>query len=568
MTLDEAVGEIVGAATDTEQRHPPFFFIVGAGISSPSIPLASGIIDECQQVARDAGSTCTLDSDEPMHVYSSWFKAAYRQRVQRQRYLRKLVENGSVTGSHLRLAHLLEHPVIANLVVTPNFDDYLTRALDLFGIRHVVCDHPLTIERIQLEDKIPQIVHVHGSHLFYDACNLEPEIEDRADTPTINTWLQTVMSARSPIVVGYCGWERDAIMQALRKRLQSRNPLPHTMYWFCYKPTEEAHLPKWLSKHADVRIVTANNDTHSSELRRDIGGLLRQTLGRNPFNDWIPPSQHINSDKLTLDARWVFEALLRELDADEPRVMTDPLGHFADTLESMLPKGDSYYQVIGVVERIREAGRLVQQEGTNGDFIQAAANEKNPVAAGELLLKVTVETLTEVRIAGCLWVAFGVMERLHDEPHTTIALGRHLLGIDKNRLGIEMNMIMANTSTKLGFALLKTGKTDDADSAFDIAISFCVEPIEPSPGDMRKPDFTDSIASAYIGKAFVLFAKKDGLGYKLMLESVLENCGDKMVESKRVILTDLVTRAQESFQRILQMDKDGTSPDPVIDEEE
>src|SRR5439155_7544974 len=105
-----------------------------------------------------------------------------------------------------------------------------------------------------------QIVHVHGSYLFYDCANLRGEIVgraqlDRETSLTMVGLLDNVLWARSPIVVGYSGWEGDVIMSALKRRLGGGQPLGHTVYWVCYKREAAAQLPEWLRANGNVRFV-------------------------------------------------------------------------------------------------------------------------------------------------------------------------------------------------------------------------------------------------------------------------------------------------------------------------
>lgn len=221
--LDDAVSRIKQACESGEKDSPsPFFFMVGAGISHPSVPLARDVIAHCKEMARtyhrtsDPGKTNTLDQ------YSHWFQTAYAEPDQRQRYLRRLIEGTPITHANFRLAHLLLDSTISNLVVTTNFDDFLSKALTLFGQPHIVCDHPSTVGRINHTRPMVQIVHLHGSYWFYDCCNLRGELEDRArqsrqTSSTMASLLDQILWERSPLVIGYSGWEGDVFMEALRQ---------------------------------------------------------------------------------------------------------------------------------------------------------------------------------------------------------------------------------------------------------------------------------------------------------------------------------------------------------------
>src|SRR5262245_783332 len=97
--LPEAVSEIHQACAEaaTTAARSPFFFVVGAGISYPSVPLAREIIDHCKKVAtrykragagHDGGGAAAATV---LDVYSYWFGLAYRQPRLRQQYLRTLI---------------------------------------------------------------------------------------------------------------------------------------------------------------------------------------------------------------------------------------------------------------------------------------------------------------------------------------------------------------------------------------------------------------------------------------------------------------------------------------------
>lgn len=253
--INRAVSEIKQACEESQKEgRQPFFFLVGAGISYPPIPLASEIIEKCKAIAIEHGRTSEL-SGKPIDIYSHWFQQAYPHSSQRQRYLRRLIEGKPISEANFRLAHLLLEKNVTNMVVTTNFDDFLGRALTLFGKPHIICDHPSTAGRIDLEQDDIQVIHVHGTYWFYDACNLYGEIEERSQASmqtimTMASLLDRILSQRSPLVIGYEGWEKDVVMTALKRRLQS--PIPYNLYWFCYRRSDIDKLPEWLKPHRQV----------------------------------------------------------------------------------------------------------------------------------------------------------------------------------------------------------------------------------------------------------------------------------------------------------------------------
>jgi hypothetical protein len=122
LTLSEAAVEIC----ETSGGHTrPFFFMVGAGISSPPVPLASAIVEDCR---KQRAGLVPPDGQSLMVAYMWWFEKACPSRADRQNYQRGLIQGKNISHANLRLAHLLLDKRIANVVVTTNFDDFLSRA--------------------------------------------------------------------------------------------------------------------------------------------------------------------------------------------------------------------------------------------------------------------------------------------------------------------------------------------------------------------------------------------------------------------------------------------------------
>lgn len=375
ITLERAVAEIhAGSEEEARARRTrPFFFIAGAGISYPPVPLAGVIETHCRERAESLGIVGDPPVDSPVDRYSHWFDAAYAQPRHRQSYLRSLIEGKLISHANFRLAHLLlGQRTLANIVVTPNFDDFLSRALTLFGQPHVVCDHPRTTERIDPEQDDIQIIHVHGSYWLYDCINLRDELALRAQpsATTIQTMaaaLDGVLRRRTPIVLGYSGWEGDVIMGALRRRLEIG--LQYNLYWFCFRRDAIDGLPGWLKNHPQVRLVAPPpRETNRHPAER----LLTSTSAANPASDQellhaLPASSDQADDSSSLPAHRVLDALIRAFSLAAPPLTSDPLAFYADQLQASLiadsvePSRDTYF-ISSVIRRIRRAHDLELQD--------------------------------------------------------------------------------------------------------------------------------------------------------------------------------------------------------------
>ena len=374
--LEIAVNHIQHASKDIKEDVSPFFFLVGAGISHPPIPLASDIIEHCKVTAGKYGKIKPPLEKQSIDEYSHWFQQAYPQPIQRQNYLRNLIEGKAISAANFRLAHLMLEKTITNIVVTTNFDDFLSQALTLFGKQHIVCDHPNTVERIDTEQKDIQIIHVHGTHWFYDCCNLQGEIEGRSQpsgqtTLTMAALLDRILSRHSPLVIGYSGWENDVIMTALKRRLQ--NPLPYNLYWFCYRRDDVDTLPDWLKYHQQVYFVgpPAKESSRQNVDELNEEGKSTEKPTKEARSEYIKGFLGKMDDKSTLPAHKVFDMIIQKFGLEAPELTIDPLGFYAKYLRRTLlhdnpekVESDIYFigSVIDRIEQAKQKEKMIDQK--------------------------------------------------------------------------------------------------------------------------------------------------------------------------------------------------------------
>lgn len=375
LNLDSAVSEIVDACAwcAVNGKYPsPFFFVAGAGVSHPTIPLAGHLENECKAIAHKKGRFAEPLTQDAIDRYSHWLEAAFPHSEQRREYLQKKIHQKPIAPASLRLAHLLSDGQISKLIVTPNFDDFVTRALALFGEPPIVCDHPGTIRRLNPQSMERQILHVHGTYWFYDCCNLKGEIAQRASENdgrgglTVASFLSNLLWHRSPLVIGYSGWENDVIMTALRSRLVGQI-LPFNIYWFCYERKNVETLPAWLKTHENVRFVMP-----------DSAGSVSADSAIGLGND---PGQ-------TLDAQAVLGKFIRQLKLEAPLIFRNPQRAFAQQIERDI------YPDVENTDDIYHVKSLLAQLNAIPVFTEAVSSP----AAGEAARLVT-EAVDAVRKA-------------------------------------------------------------------------------------------------------------------------------------------------------------------------
>jgi hypothetical protein len=365
ISISLATSEIREACAEAqaEGARSPFFLLVGAGISYPYVPLARDMVEHCKGKAREFGRDDLPAALDPLTVYMHWLDRAYPQPHQRRRYLSSLVQDKPLSHANFRLAHLLlaenaERLALTDLVVSAGFDEALERALQVFGKSFVLCDHPHAAARIDLQDNALKLVHLYGTHPFYDStCLTEAtaaHTQSQGSAPRhMEVLVHSILRERSPIVVGYSGWEQDLLMTALRRRL-SGAPLQHNLYWFCYRNEDYEALPDWLKEHPNARFVRVQGKLQDEPATQDE--LEQEMLAE----DSLLPQETPADSQPSLPARLIFEALIQEFDLPEPSVTQDPLQHFIRRLREVLPprlSNDPYdlASVLGRLENLNGA---------------------------------------------------------------------------------------------------------------------------------------------------------------------------------------------------------------------
>src|SRR5205807_9176119 len=337
------------------------------------------------------------------------------------------VEGQPISPANLGLAHLMLGNSVTNVAITPNFDDFLSHALTLMGHpRFRVCDHPRTVDRIDVMSGETQIVHVHGTYWFYDQANLAGEIEARAQRSsqtafTMASLLENIFRKRSPIVVGYSGWEKDVIMTALKRRLAGR--LGYRMYWFCYRQDALVKFPDDLDGLEDVCFILPPGPEkrvapeqggfvaiHSKETRRAVGPST--LLIESPLDERTVGRER----EEFLEADTVFKRLIGELGLQAPELVRDPLGFFASRFEKAIrqwggeEEGTVYSlrSVLGRIKAGQEGEQLRQRERANLQRVYEAVARSSFEEAINVSREVNVESLgvdDKRELVQSLWAA-------------------------------------------------------------------------------------------------------------------------------------------------------------------
>jgi tetratricopeptide (TPR) repeat protein len=435
-----------------------------------------------------------------MDAYAWWFERAYASAGDRQQYLPSLIEEKPITDANLRLAHLLLGGKFANLVITTNFDDFISKALTLFGETHIVCDHPRTALRIDPEREGLQIVHVHGSYWFYDCCNPAGEIEERAvnssDEPSsMRDFLDRLLLNRSPIVVGYSGLEGDVFMSALKRRMKAG--LKFNVYWFCYKAANIGDLPAFLRSSRDVRFVVR---AESPKTLEDSSGGGKEWLGVGRVT-----REGESQREPVLPAADVFDELIRQFNLEAPLLIRDPLGYLAEHLRRSLPPaeegtaGQDLYRIGKVIETVEGAKAALKWALLEPlrDALRRSQYREAVREAGKIgLMDVDSEQVREVMVA-MTDAASGLFDNSPEELAAydlTIAAGDRLL--EQGGSDAESRAMVARALVNKGVTLGKLNRSEEEIAVYDEVLRRF--------GEATEPALCELVATALFNKGVTL----------------------------------------------------------------
>jgi len=543
LDLKTAARQIKASCETKRQRHErtPFFFITGAGLSASSIPQADKVVQHCKTRALELhGASASPPAADALTSYSYWLEHAYPNANDRRIYLQSMIEGKAITAANLRLAHLLLNQTLSNLVVTVNFDDLLSRALLLFGRQHVLCDHPSTIGRIGTEaGSDVQIVHVHGSYWFYDCCNLKDEIAARAQRSStlpfdMAAFLDHVLHNRSPLVLGYSGWEHDLVMSALRRRLyhgEQPNTLGYNVYWFVYDRANLAPLPEWLKTHTNVVFVAAPEPapepepsasspaTSSGEKR----AALRATTARS---SGLEKEQR----DLVLPAHEVFDELIRTFALPAPKLTQNPLEFFIKSLSDSLPQDQfgnaqpDIYLMRSMLERLTWAQQKLAETQhdmeTQLENVRDALRRSQYRDALQLGAKIPLEDLSEEQRGGFMSLMWDAADALNDDSEEELGGYERIEAASAllPALADETQLLLARTLFRKGYVLGALNRSEEELGAYDEVLRRF--------GEATKLSLREQVAMALFNKGITLGALNRSEEEIAVYEEVLRRFGE------------------------------------------
>ncbi|GAB4034695.1 tetratricopeptide repeat protein [Spirosoma gilvum] len=211
--------------------------------------------------------------------YEYWFNRYSENASDRQRFVERVIDGKDTGYGYVTLASLMAEGYVRN-VFTTNFDDLLHDALMLFfNERAKVYAHSDLSDFLNLRDKKPNIIKLHGDFRYQDIRNTTFEIDE-----TRNRLSEKLCDALSEtpcfnlVVIGYGGADVSILNQLQKAKLQ--NPLsPFRLIWTDRKPLDQLH---WRVRH--LLETTRNNFFLQIESFDLLMLQLHQALQLRPVN--------------------------------------------------------------------------------------------------------------------------------------------------------------------------------------------------------------------------------------------------------------------------------------------
>ncbi len=295
------------------KENQSFFFYYGAGVSSPTVPLAEKTCEHCLTF-RDKGER-EYENRLDDH-YTEILKNSFDITDDFNTFIKSQTDALPSESSQL-LARLLVGRMPAKLAMTGNFDTGVEQAVRNMG------ENIRVWQSCPEEEGLPgdiSLVYLQGSREEYSLEGLRSQhpvtgADENTDDER-ETFLRDQLSQRGCLVLGFSGREDNVFMRALSLALK-QDSLGGDIFWFLYREEEFHALPKWLREHPQVVFVGKDGNP------RDLFPFPMESDSRVlqvPIGDFLPLADNRN-----LPAAQVLKELVRALSVPLPDLLSNPM---------------------------------------------------------------------------------------------------------------------------------------------------------------------------------------------------------------------------------------------------
>jgi tetratricopeptide (TPR) repeat protein len=259
-------------------------FLIGAGCSrTAGIPMADGVAKDCvlqltntyfnhekeitdpkEALKRLCDGSLVLDSKwiegikeggEPKwsELYGEIFENHIVAPPEQREIIVKAIEKGKdkINWAHVCLGELVCHGFI-HTVLTTNFDQLVLQGIINTGLLPVVADGLESLNRVNSNPTMSQVVHLHGSVHTYSLTNSNTAVQQPGHDFRVGGMIHSLMQVCNLLVViGYAG-EEGGIMKRLQESAEAFPDI--VIYWAMHEED-----PDLLSAQAIKLLNTGQN---------------------------------------------------------------------------------------------------------------------------------------------------------------------------------------------------------------------------------------------------------------------------------------------------------------------
>lgn len=410
--------------------------------------------------------------------YEYWFSRYSENASDRQRFVEQVIDGKDTGYGYVTLASMMVDGYVQN-VFTTNFDDLLHDALMLFFNERVkTYAHSDLSGFLNLRDKKPNIIKLHGDFRYQDIRNTSFEIDE-----TRNRLSEKLSDALSEtpcfnlVVMGYGGADVSILNQLLAAKL--RNPQsPFRLIWTDRKPLNELHwrvrhllenTPNnfflqienfdllMLQLHQALQLKPVQIEEKARERQREIDSYYGQM--RIQVDNADLPSNEKEELQNFLQARTLFDQAHETQDLEEKcRLYKQATQFMPDFVDAMINWGVALDDLGRYEEAITIYEQALQIEPGGYDIL---------FNWGVVLGKLTHYEEAITKYEQTLQIKFDMHEALFNWGLTLSKLERYEEAINKFKQALQIKPNKHEALSSWGFVLSKLGRYEEAITKYE-----------------------------------------------------------------------------------------------------
>jgi Tfp pilus assembly protein PilF len=269
---ERTLEDVVVAMQKAKEGDQPCSVLIGAGCSTPEIPLANGFVEAVKNKGTPEYDLAYARARKKTYPY------VMKQLLPAARFdlIASYVEGARINWTHVLLAWLVKKGYVGRILTT-NFDNLVLRACGLYHLHPAVYDLAASSDFQAGRVYEPSVFFLHGQHRGFVQLHTPEQVESQAEK--LRPAFDAAALRRPWLVVGYSG-ESDPVFENL-----ARIPcFDDGLFWVGYEDNDPVPSVKkrLLEPENHAYLVRGfDSDRFFLEVTRKLG--LETPLVQDPF---------------------------------------------------------------------------------------------------------------------------------------------------------------------------------------------------------------------------------------------------------------------------------------------